>query len=140
MVGHFLAGSGVLVIIVCLWFGVYYLRNPRIANPDGKARITGSCGDTMELRLRFRGNKVEKATHWTNGCTFSLNCLLSTAVLAEGKTPGELLDIAPETIRDAIGGLPNDHMHCATLAVETLKEAVNDYMKKNVRNVDKRSA
>lgn len=83
----------------------------------------------MEIRLRFRNNRVVESTHWTNGCTFSLNCISSAAHLTQKKTPEEILDIAPETIAESIGGLPEDHMHCATLAVATLREAINDYMK-----------
>ena len=86
----------------------------------------------MELRLRFRHNKVTEATHWTNGCVFSLNCISAAAHLAEGKTAEEILDISPENIAESIGGLPKDHMHCATLAVATLQEAVNDHMRKSV--------
>jgi nitrogen fixation NifU-like protein len=134
MWGHLLTGSGLLVVIVALWFGVYYWANPRLSNPDGKSHVTGSCGDTMELRLKFKKNRVSETTHWTNGCTFSVNCLKCAAHIAKGKTPEEILDVAPETIRDSIGGLPSDHMHCATLAVAALKEAVNDYMRRSIRS------
>jgi len=127
---HLLVASGVLSAVVLLWFGIYVWLNPRLANPDGEASVTGTCGDTMELHLKFRANKVSETTHWTNGCVFSLNCIVAAADLAKGKTPEELLDILPERIVDSIGGLPSDHMHCATLAVAALKEAVNDYMKK----------
>lgn len=126
---HLLFAAGFLTVVVGIWFGLYCWLNPRLDAPDGKARVTGSCGDTMEIRLRFRDNKVVESTHWTNGCVFSLNCICSAADLTEGKTPEEILDIAPEIIAESIGGLPKDHMHCATLAVATLREAVNDYMK-----------
>jgi NifU-like protein involved in Fe-S cluster formation len=131
---HLLIGTGVLSAIVLLWFGVYMWLNPRLPDPDGEASVTGSCGDTMELRLKFRANRVSETSHWTNGCVFSLNCIVAAADLAKDKTPEELLDLMPETIGDAIGGLPTDHMHCATLAVAALKEAVNDYMKKIARD------
>ena len=132
MVLNLLCAVGILMAVVGTWFGVYYWLNPRMDAPDGKAALTGSCGDTMEIRLRFRHNKVAESTHWTNGCIFSLNCISSAAHLCEGKTAEEILDIAPETIAASIGGLPKDHMHCATLAAAALREAVNDYMKKSV--------
>ena len=132
MVLHILFAAGFLSVVVGVWFGVYYWLNPRLEAPDGKARVTGSCGDTMEIRLRFQGNKVSESTHWTNGCVYSLNCVFAAAQHAEGKTPAELLDIEPETIGHSIGGLPQDHMHCATLAAATLREAINDYMKNSI--------
>lgn len=127
---HLLFAAGFLTVVVGVWFGVYCWLNPRLDAPDGKARVTGTCGDTMEIELRFRDNRVVESTHWTNGCVFSLNCISSASHLTKGKTPEDILDISPEVIAESIGGLPKDHMHCATLAVGALREAVNDYMKR----------
>ncbi|MBW2107260.1 MAG: iron-sulfur cluster assembly scaffold protein [Deltaproteobacteria bacterium] len=129
---HLVIAGAVMALVVGIWFAVYYWLTPHLESPDGKARVLGTCGDTMELCLKFSNGRVVKTSHWTNGCVFSMNCLASAASQAEGKTPEQILDISPETIRDAIGGLPSDHMHCATLAVDTLHEAVNDYMKKSM--------
>ncbi|MBW2175131.1 MAG: iron-sulfur cluster assembly scaffold protein [Deltaproteobacteria bacterium] len=107
---NLLIASGLLVLIVGLWFGVYYWLNPCLDDPDGKASVTGECGDTMEIRLRFSGNRVAETSHWTNGCTFSLNCISSAALLAKGKTLEEAIDIDPDTIQKSIEGLPTDHM------------------------------
>ncbi len=130
MWSNLLLASLLLICVVGLWFGVYALLNPRLRNPDGESRVTGTCGDTMEIRLRFNGNRVTEATHWTSGCLFSMNCIAAAGNLAIGKTAGECLDLDSDTIQKSIGGLPRDHMHCATLAVATLREAVNDHMKK----------
>ena len=128
---NLLLASGLLVVIVGLWFGVYYWLNPRLENPDGKASVTGECNDTMEIRLRFSRNRVAETSQWTNGCTYSTNCLYAAANLARGKTPEEVLDIDADAIQKSIGGLPTDHMHCATLAVATLQEAIDDYMRRS---------
>jgi NifU-like protein involved in Fe-S cluster formation len=127
-----LAGIGVLMAIVGIWFWAHYRMNPRLDAPDGKARITGRCGDTMEICLQFEADKVVKSTHWTDGCTFSFNCAMAAADLAKGRTPQALLDIDADAIQKAIGGLPEDNMHCAELAAETLHSAVNDYMKRSI--------
>jgi nitrogen fixation NifU-like protein len=99
-----------------------------VESPDGKARITGSCGDTMEISLKFRNERVTEAAYWTNGCAYSLNCICAAADLAKGKTPDEILVIDPELIQQSVGGLPQDQMHCARLSVETLHTALEDYM------------
>ena len=134
---NLLFAGALLTIVVGIWFGMYYWLNPRLDVPDGKARLTGSCGDTMELCLKFDGNKVAETSHWTNGCVYSLNCISSAAHLVKGKTVEEILDISPETIAESIGGLPRDHMHCATLAVDTLQEAVNNYMRESMNKPTK---
>jgi hypothetical protein len=51
----FLLGSGLLFLFIGIWFGITFWLTPRIKHPDGKARLTGSCGDTMEIHLQFIG-------------------------------------------------------------------------------------
>ncbi len=134
----FLLGIGILTTIVLLWFLITYWLNPHVESPDGKARITGSCGDTMEISLKFRNERVTEAAYWTNGCAYSLNCICAAADLAKGKTPDEILVIDPELIQQSVGGLPQDQMHCARLSVETLHTALEDYMQ-NTRGRGKRA-
>ena len=136
---NILLASGLLIVIVGLWFGVYWWLNPRLEDPDGEASIVGTCGDTMEIRLKFSGNRVKDTSYSTTGCLYSMNCLVATADLARGKTLEDALDISPETIQESIGGLPTDHMHCATLAVATLKTAIDDYMRKTTGKPSKPS-
>lgn len=124
-----LVACGVLFVIVSLWFVVYYCLNPVIEVPDGEACITGNCGDTMEIRLKFRGKRVAGTSHWTDGCAYSLNCVCAAADLAKGKTPDEIINIDADLIRDSVGGLPSDHMHCARLAEETLQAALESHMR-----------
>lgn len=125
-----LLGAAVLIIVVILWFFIYYWLSPHVESPDGKARITGQCGDTMEIYLRFKGDHVVESAYWTDGCAFSLNCVYAATELAKGKTPDEILEIDTDLVQKSIGGLPLDHIHCAKLSVETLHSAIDDYMKK----------
>jgi len=136
---NLLIGIGILIGIVLLWFLLTCWLNPHVEDPDGKARITGSCGDTMEISLKFRDERVQEVAYWTNGCAYSLNCICAVADLAKGKTPDEILEIDPELIRKSVGGLPEDQMHCARLSVDTLYAALEDYMK-NARQGKRPSA
>jgi len=131
---NLLSGVGVLVVVAIAWFSVYYWLNPHLNKPDGKGRITGICGDTMEICLEFKGDKVVNSSHWTSGCASSLNCACAAADLAIGKSAEEMLDIDGDVIQKSVGGLPTDYMHCADLAAETLHAAVDDYMKSGVKN------
>jgi len=112
-------------------------RNPlymgAIDNPDGYARVTGPCNDTMEIFLRFEQDRVAKASFQTDGCGSSTVCGSFAAEMAHGKTPDELLDVTGEAILKKLGGLPKEDEHCAFLAGETLQEALSNYMKKQVK-------
>ena len=100
----------------------------RIENPDGYGRIKGSCGDTMEVFLKFENDRVKKASFQTDGCGTSTMCGSFAAELAIGKEPDELTDITGETIINILGTMPEEDRHCAFLAAETLQDALNDYM------------
>lgn len=132
----FLLVSGVLFVIVGAWVFIHFWLAPHLDRTDGRARITGKCGDTMEIGLKFHKDRVTETSHETDGCVYSLNCVSSAADLARGKTPDEILGIDPHVIQQAVGGLPDDQIHCAHLAVETLQAAVHDYM---IKEREKRS-
>ncbi|MBN2040463.1 MAG: iron-sulfur cluster assembly scaffold protein [Spirochaetes bacterium] len=110
-------------------------HNHPIKNPDGYASVTGSCGDTMEIFLKFKGDKVKDASFQTNGCGPSIICGSLAAELAFGKNPEELTEITNNAIINIIGGrIPEEDMHCASLAAETLQEALSQYMKNKQRS------
>jgi nitrogen fixation NifU-like protein len=102
-------------------------------HPDGYGHVAGSCGDRMEIFLRFEKDKVKEATFQTDGCGSSLVCGSFAAELALGKKPDELVEISGETILEVLGGLPEQDRHCALLAAETLQDALDDYMRKQRR-------
>jgi nitrogen fixation NifU-like protein len=109
------------------WFVLHWYLNPRLKHPDGHARFTGSCGDTMELELMFNNQKVEDFYYWTDGCSISKMCLATAAMLARGKTVPELIKIDKSAILKEVGNLPDTHIHCAILAEIVLQMAVENY-------------
>ncbi len=96
-------------------------------NPDGAARITGPCGDTMQIHLRVDDEKITDSRFITDGCGASVACGSVITQLIKGKAIEEALKITPEDVLDVLDGLPDDNVHCAVLAVETLRAAINDY-------------
>jgi NifU-like protein involved in Fe-S cluster formation len=123
-----LVAVGLLLLIVFLWFGAYYLGNSQLENPDGRACVTGSCNDTMEISLQFRGDRVANSSFWSNGCAISKQCIEAVTTMALGKTVLELKQITMDTIMDEVGKLPDTHVHCAQLAEMTLHKAVENYL------------
>ena len=100
--------------------------NRKIDSPDGFARITGSCGDTMEIFLRVDNSVIVDSSFQTDGCNPSKASGGMVAHMAKGKSIAKIKTLTPQDILDALGGLPEESRHCATLAVETLKEALED--------------
>jgi len=100
----------------------------RITAPDGFGKITGPCGDTMEIYLKVKGGKVMNASFWTDGCGCSIASGSMVTALAKGKSVLEAQKITQQDVLDALGGLPEDDLHCALLAANTVKEAIRDYL------------
>lgn len=113
------------------WLNPLYIG--KMDKADGYGRVTGTCGDTMEIFLKFERDRVKEASFLTDGCGSSMVCGSFAAELALGKNPDELIEMKGENILDILGGLPEEDRHCAFLAVETLQEALNDYMIKKVK-------
>lgn len=106
--------------------------NPRnygeLEEPDGHARITGPCGDTMEFWLHVDDGLISAVGFTTTGCGASCACGSMCTELAEGKTAREAMRIEQHDILEALGGMPEDHQHCALLASNTLKATVENFM------------
>jgi nitrogen fixation NifU-like protein len=49
------------------------------------------------------------------------------SVLASGRSVNDALKLQPEDVVEELEGLPDDHLHCARLAVNTLGEAIAEY-------------
>ena len=104
-----------------------------MSDPDGYGRLAGSCGDTMEIFLKFDGATIKEALFQTTGCGATLVCGSLATEMVLGKTPDEVMEITGETILEKLGGLPSEDEHCAMLAGETLQEALHDYMVKSTK-------
>ena len=102
----------------------------RLQDFNGHAKITGPCGDTMELWLQVQDEKIKKVSFITDGCGPSIASGSMTTRLAEGKSLEEVKLINQQDVLKALDGLPEDHEHCALLATNTLKAACEDYLSK----------
>lgn len=104
-----------------------------LANPDGYACLRSSCGDSMEIFLRFDGGRVRDASFRTAGCGASAVCGSYAAELAKDKSPEEISEITGQSILDRLGGLPREEETVAALAAETLQAALRDFISKRQR-------
>jgi Mrp family chromosome partitioning ATPase len=96
---------------------------------DGRARVTGACGETMEFWLQVRDDRICRASFESDGCGSSLACGSATTELAAGRTVEDAYLIEQQDVLDALGGLPEESQHCALLAADTLRAACEDVLK-----------
>lgn len=108
-------------------------QNPKnfrkIDNPDGYAKVKGPCGDTMEMFLSMKDEKIFQFTFQTDGCGTTIACGSIATEMALNKNVTEALAvISAGEILKKLGGLPESDVHCAQLAAETLRRALADYL------------
>jgi nitrogen fixation protein NifU and related proteins len=110
-----------------------YAREPKnlgcLENASGKGTAIGQCGDSIDVSLRIDRGAITDIKVFPHGCVYTLVCASAMSELAKGRDLDQALELEPEDVVTALGGLPKDHMHCARLAVNTLGEAIADYYK-----------
>ncbi|MFC2093125.1 iron-sulfur cluster assembly scaffold protein [Bacteroidota bacterium] len=107
-------------------------QNPRnfkkLEDSDGYAKVTGPCGDTMEMFIKIKDKKISECGFQTDGCGTTIVCGSVTTELALNKTFMQVItDVNADEVLKQLGGLPPDNAHCAKLATETLERALIDY-------------
>ena len=110
---------------------IAHWQNPnnfhKIEQPDGYGKVTGSCGDTMEMFIQFQGDRIAHCSFLTDGCGATIACGSIATEIAQGKSYTEALgSVKGDEILKRLGGLPEDNVHCAFLAAETLRRALAD--------------
>ena len=101
-----------------------------LEDPDGYGRITGPCGDTMQIHLKIADAKIVDCKFITDGCGPSTASGSAVTEMAKGKTIEDALMIDANAILAALHGLPEESIHCPVLAVNTLRAAIEDYKDK----------
>jgi len=106
-------------------------RNPSnfgtIESPDAIGMIKGPCGDTMKIMLKIENGIVIDVRFWTDGCGTSIACGSMLTKMIQGKTFDEVSAVTSKDLNDALDGLPDNHVHCTVLAVNTLRKSIKDY-------------
>ena len=95
---------------------------------DSHGKVRGSCGDTMEIFLKIKNDKIVDAKFITDGCGPSIVCGGTATELVKGQCTTHAFKINAEKILDELGGLPEADQHCAKLAADTLQDAIFNYL------------
>lgn len=98
---------------------------------SASAAGVGSCGDRIHVDLHIEGDILLEVKCIPQGCVYTQACASAMSVLATGRTIDQALKIQPQDVAEELEGLPEDHLHCARLAVNTLGDAIAEYYRRH---------
>ena len=106
-----------------------HLAHPRnageLAGANAVAEETNPvCGDRVRLSLLVCDGRIEAARFLAYGCPPTLVSGSALAEMLEGMTVEDALKLTRKEIVNAVGGLPSRKQHAASLAIETLRAAI----------------
>ena len=112
-----------------------HFTNPRnvgeIEHPDGVGQVGNpKCGDIMRITLQVEDNIIKDIKFKTFGCGAAVATSSMVTELVKGKTLEEALAVSNAVVAEALGGLPENKMHCSNLAADALHAAIKDYLSK----------
>jgi len=107
-----------------------YLNVGSIENPDAQSIFTGPCGDTMEIFLKITSDVITDAKFQAIGCAGSFTSGSALTKMINGKTLMDCEKLDENDVLDHLGAMPEQKVHCARLAILTLKKAIEQYNKK----------
>ena len=90
-------------------------------------RRGGPKGYFLGLYLMIDNNLIVKANYVTDGCGVMIATGSQTTILIEGRSIEFAENLKVEDLDKALMGLPKDEKHCADLAINTLKTAIEKY-------------
>lgn len=96
--------------------------------PDLAGNFRGCCGDSIQMELLLDGNMIKDACFVTDGCLATIAVAGMLTRMIKGKTLDQAQKIEPSDIIAALNGLPKGHLHCADLAVKTLRHTIDSPM------------
>lgn len=113
---------------------IEHFMNPKnleaMEDPDCFTAMSGICGDTIGIYVDLDNNTIRRATFVTDGCGPTIACGSALTSMAQGLTIEQAQALTSQDLIDYLGGLPVEHTHCADLAVNTLRGALEKARKR----------
>lgn len=103
-----------------------------IEDADGVGKVgNAACGDIMEISLKIKDDRIVDAKFRTFGCAAAIATSSTATEMVKGMTIDEALNLTNARVVEELERLPPQKIHCSVLAEEAIKEAIEDYKKKN---------
>ena len=102
----------------------------KIEAPDAVATEgSPACGDMVKIYLKVdeASRKIKDIRFESYGCASNIATGSVITDLAKGKSIEEAKAIKWKDANDSLGGLPSVKVHCAVLAVDALRTAIENY-------------
>lgn len=109
-----------------------HFRSPRnvgmMRDPDAVGESEDpTCGDLARFYLRIDAGRVREARFQTYGCGPAIAASSMATELVQDRPLDTIGELTAETVERALGGLPEDRRHAATLVVDALRCAMTRY-------------
>lgn len=106
----------------------------RIENPDGYGERTGECGDRVMFFILVNQGELAHISFDVQGCLNTTACCNTVIRLAKGLPLEKAWEITPDDVAAYLKTLPQDHYHCAELALGGFYRALRDYERRTAKD------
>ena len=118
-----------------------HFQHPRnvgkIDDADGIGEVgNAKCGDIMRMYIKVDENEIITDVKFnTFGCGSAIATSSMATEMIKGKSIKEALELSNKAVVEALEGLPTHKIHCSVLAEEAVKAAVEDYYKRQGKEI-----
>ena len=112
-----------------------HFMNPRNAGEMDDADAVGTCGDPdcgdfLTVYIKVEEDAVTDISFMVCGCAAAIATSSMLTQLAKGRALNDAYAISETDITNALGGLPEEKLHCSILGAKALKGAIDAYREK----------
>jgi nitrogen fixation protein NifU and related proteins len=106
-----------------------HIANPRnvgeLDDPSGVGDVVNEvCQDRIRLTIKIENGVLSQARFKASGCPPTLAAASVLTELISGRSLPSVRDLSRNDIIRALGRLPAAKMHCAALAIDALRQAI----------------
>lgn len=106
-----------------------HIANPRnvgeLADPSGVGDVVNEvCQDRIRLTIKIEVGVLSQARFKASGCPPTLAAASVLTELIAGRSVSEVRALSRNDIIGALGRLPAAKLHCAVLAIDALRQAL----------------
>jgi nitrogen fixation NifU-like protein len=110
-------------------------QNPKhvgeLSDANGVGQVgSPACGDIMKIFLKIDdAGIIQDASFKTFGCGAAIASSSMATDMIIGMNIEDAAKLKNSEVVEALGGLPNEKIHCSVLAAEAIQAAIDDYKK-----------